>query len=634
ATLISEAGGSLIGNNAGSLTGTLNGPAPGVISNNGGSLVGNNAGSRRLLAAAMPFLPLAGVSVDAFDDGGRHVVAGPALTDSNGTFAFDAVLPSGPVIFLSARFEREGRAIELVGFAPAPRAPGKEELTLDPAGTLVVKHLRELVRLNALVAAAVPAGTLKQAVDAITPYLTDATVAVAVAGDDAQAARAFDALVASAKPLSAELARVVTGTGSADLAMATPSAPLPPPSPNLAFASLPPGASPPPATPTPPTPQGATPTPVPTPTPFGATPTPIPSAATPTPAPTATPAGATPTPAPTATPTPTPTPPPSTTLAGTGTAGFQNGPGALAQFNSPIGLAFDAGGNLLVGDANNHAIRKVTAGGTTSTFAGSGAAGTAEGTGTAAQFDTPWGLFFDASTSLLYVGDTGGHRIRQITSGGVVSTFVGNAAGGFANGTGAAAGFAKPRFIVRMSTDFYIADETDARLRKVTPAGVATVLAGAGVTGFTDGTGAAAKFDAPLGLVAAATQELYLADRDNHCIRKIDRVGVVTTLVGGPSAGLVDGNGAVVRFNQPHGLAFDANGNLYVADRGNHCIRKVTPFGAVTRVLGSGIAGYADGPALSVQFKSPAGVILDAAGNLYVADSGNNRIRKFPAGTF
>ena len=325
-----------------------------------------------------------------------------------------------------------------------------------------------------------------------------------------------------------------------------------------------------------------------------------------------------------------------TTLAGTaGTSGSADGTGAAARFDSPYGVATDAGGNVYVADANNHTIRKITPAGVVTTLAGTaGTSGSADGTGAAASFYQPVATATDAIGNV-YAAESGRNTIRKITPAGVVTTLAGTAGvTGSADGTGAAARFGR---LGGVATDAggnaYVADTSNYTIRKITPAGVVTTLAGtAGLTGSADGTGAAARFDSPYGLTTDAGGNVYVSDRFNTTIRKITPAGVVTTLAGKFSG--ADGTGAEASFDGPRGVATDAGGNVYVADILNNTIRKITPAGVVTTLAGTaGKGGSADGTGAAARFSGPSAVATDASGNVYVADRSNNTIRKItPAG--
>lgn len=315
------------------------------------------------------------------------------------------------------------------------------------------------------------------------------------------------------------------------------------------------------------------------------------------------------------------------TLAGSGVFGFAEGTGIAAQFYQPVGVAVDAAGNLYVADAENHRIRKVTPAGVVSTFAGSGTAGFADGNAATARFNSPRGIALDAAGNV-FIADGVNHRIRKITPAGTVSTIAGSGVAGFANGNGPAAQFYFPKGIaLDAAGNLYVADDINHRIRKVTPAGTVTTLAG-GTLGNTDGIGTTARFEQPTGVAVDAAGNVYVADSKNSRIRKITPSGTVSTLAGS-SGGIADGIGTAARFNEPVGVAVDAAGNVFVADNDNERIRKVAPNGTVTTIAGSGgFGGFADGTATVARFSSPSGVAVDASGTIYVADRQNHRIRK------
>jgi sugar lactone lactonase YvrE len=245
------------------------------------------------------------------------------------------------------------------------------------------------------------------------------------------------------------------------------------------------------------------------------------------------------------------------------------------------------------------------------------------------------GVAVDASGTA-YVADTFNNRIRKITSAGVVTTLAGSGSAAFADGAGTSASFNVPGSVaVDASGTVYVADSGNNRIRKITSAGVVTTLAGSGSYEFADGVGTSASFNFIFnyGIVAGsvavdASGAVYVADSGNHCIRKITSDGVVTTLAGSGSAAFADGAGTSASFYNPHGVAIDAFGTVYVADLSNNRIRKVSAAGVVTTLAGSGNAAFADGTGTSAFFSSPTGVAVDAtSGTVYVADSGNSRIR-------
>lgn len=262
-----------------------------------------------------------------------------------------------------------------------------------------------------------------------------------------------------------------------------------------------------------------------------------------------------------------------------GLSGNTDGQGSAARFLNPVAMASDSAGNLFVADTENSTIRKITPAGLVSTFAGiAGIFNSGDGTGLAAQFNTPSGIALDTADNL-YVADTNNHTIRKITPAGVVTTFAGTA----------------------------------------------------GVAGSSDGTGSAARFSSPQGLSVDTAGNVYVADSGNHTIRMINSAGNVTTLAGvAGSTGSLDGAGSAARFNNPTGIVNGGVGTLWVTDTGNNTVRRINPISNyVSTVAGAaGTSGYADGTGTAAQFATPKGITRDAANNLYVADFLNNSVRK------
>ena len=322
------------------------------------------------------------------------------------------------------------------------------------------------------------------------------------------------------------------------------------------------------------------------------------------------------------------------TLAGTaGSSGSTDGTGSAARFNIPSGVSVDSAGNVFVADTTNHTIRKVTSAGVVTTLAGlAGSSGSTDGTGSAARFNFPTSVAVDTAGNV-FVADSSNHTIRKVTSAGVVTTLAGLAgSSGSTDGTGSAARFNFPYGVAVDTTgNVFVADTGNHTIRKVTSAGVVTTLAGlAGSSGSTDGTGSAARFNSPYGVAVDTTGNVFVADTDgNHTIRKVTSAGVVTTLAGlAGSSGSTDGTGSAARFNIPWGVSVDSAGNVFVADTGNNTIRKVTSAGVVTTLAGlAGSSGSTDGTGSAARFGSPKGVAVDTAGNVFVADSSNHTIR-------
>lgn len=327
-----------------------------------------------------------------------------------------------------------------------------------------------------------------------------------------------------------------------------------------------------------------------------------------------------------------------TTFAGTfGVAGSADGEGAAARFNQPSGMV--AVGNVLfVCDTGNHTIRRIGATGIVTTLAGTpGVAGATDNTAGPGnvRFSSPRGIASDGA-STLYVADTGNHVIRRVFLSGATATYAGSGAPAFDDGTGTSASFVSPEGVAYYNSDVYVADTGNHAIRKITPAGsvgTVTTLAGDGTAGFVDNTfGLGARFSSPRSLIVVGST-LFVADTGNHVIRKVDTTNAnfVSTLAGLPQVpGFSDGVGTGARFDEPRGLAVqDGVSNLfYVADTKNHVIRQVTVGASVITVAGNPPqAGLLNAVGQSARFDAPAGVAA-IADNVFVADRGNNVIRK------
>jgi kumamolisin len=320
------------------------------------------------------------------------------------------------------------------------------------------------------------------------------------------------------------------------------------------------------------------------------------------------------------------------TLAGAaGTAALKDGTGTSANFNYPSGIAVDTSGNIYIADFNNNVIRKVTPSGVVTTPYGSlaGTAGSTNGSGNAATFTTPNGVAIDSSGTL-YIADTGNNLIRKIVSGSV-STMAGT--GGQFSAPG---GIAVDNF-----SNVYVADSGNDVIRKISPSGTVTLVAGQiGVAGYANGSGQSqALFNNPSGVAVDNAGNLYVTDFGNAAVRKIDTSGNVTTIAGQAMvSGFRDGPGALALFNAPVGIAIDASNNLYVTDAlvpplgsnaaGNNLVRVVTPSGVVSTIAGNaGNEGTADGTGPVAQFYSVQSVALNGAGSVYLVDTYNHTIR-------
>jgi gliding motility-associated-like protein len=316
-----------------------------------------------------------------------------------------------------------------------------------------------------------------------------------------------------------------------------------------------------------------------------------------------------------------------TTFAGSGVAGFANGFGTNAQFNSPFGIAIDSLNNLYICDVMNNLIRKIDSLGNVTTFAGSGVQGFLDGPALSSNWYNPWGICISPDGSLI-IGTNGNERLRKIEND-MVTTIAGSGITGNQLGPAMSAQFNKPYGVcLDTAGNIFFVDRYNHQVKKLTNTGMVVLVAGSGAIGFADGPAASATFAHPQDITIDAVGNLYVSDIDNHSIRKISTTGVVSTFAGNGTAGFQDGIGTQAKFNVPVGLFLDPCGNLFVTDHENHRIRKVDPSGNVTTVAGSGIAGFLNGPASTARFNLPFGLVKDKSGNIFITDRANHGVRK------
>ena len=329
-----------------------------------------------------------------------------------------------------------------------------------------------------------------------------------------------------------------------------------------------------------------------------------------------------------------------TTIAGNGIASGSgdDGPATEATLNTPAALAVDPMGIVYVADAFNHRIRRIAPDGAITTIAGTGEAGVTGDGGVAvdARLRSPLGIAIDGEGSI-YIADTYNHRIRKVTPDGVISTIAGTGESGFGGDGGPAtqAALAYPTSVaVAADGAIYIADTRNHRVRKLAADGTLTTVAGTGAAGFSGDGGPAtiARLNSPRGVAVSPDGKLYIVDRENRRIRMVATDGLITTIAGTGSSGFNGdrGDATLATLRAPYGVAVDDRGNLFIADTFNHRVRKVSPDGNLDTVAGSDRFGFSgDGWAAGfATLHYPLGVAVDIAGNLYIADSINHRIRK------
>ena len=328
-----------------------------------------------------------------------------------------------------------------------------------------------------------------------------------------------------------------------------------------------------------------------------------------------------------------------TTFAGTGVRGFggDGGPADEAQLNLPTGVAVDSDDTVYIADSENHRIRKVDSAGKIITFAGTGDYGRSGDGGQAvdAKLGRPTGVAVDSDGNV-YIADLSNHRIRKVDTTEEITTIAESPPPGRPGGRPAVQLSEPTGVAVDEAGNVYIADRENHRIHKVDSAGgIITTFAGTGVRG-DDGDGGdadKAQLNLPYGVAVDEAGNVYIADSGNHRIRKVDSAGMIITTFAGTGVRGDDGDGELAvnaTLNLPYGVAVDSDGNVYIADSFNNRIRKVDSAGTITTIAGTGEIGFSgDGElAVNAQLNLPYGVAVDEAGNVYIADSGNNRIRK------
>ena len=317
-----------------------------------------------------------------------------------------------------------------------------------------------------------------------------------------------------------------------------------------------------------------------------------------------------------------------------GVFGHANGTGNAATFKGSSGIALLPNGDLVVSEYLNHDVRRVTQAGVVTTVAGdSSISGSPDGPAATAGFAGLLGITTDSAGNI-YVVDV--CRVRVISTTGTVSTLAGNFNSGYRDSTGSNAYFTRLQGICSGPSGTLFCTESSNLVRKISAAALVSTFAGSVYSNQTNGPTAAATFNYPISATADGAGNLYIADAGNNNIRKISPQGIVTTLAGSVNGGgnaYINGQGTSARFNYPIALVADTARNLYVADLYNNVIRKITPSGLVSTFAGvrSDTGGYADGPGTAARFRQPNGIAIDRAGNLYVTERSNPCIRKITA---
>jgi len=329
-----------------------------------------------------------------------------------------------------------------------------------------------------------------------------------------------------------------------------------------------------------------------------------------------------------------------TTVAGNGQDGYSgdNGPATSAELGYPEGVAVAADGSFDIADDGNQDIRRVNSSGVITTVAGNGQTGYRgdNGPATAAALSDPTGVAVGRDGSI-YIADHNNNRVRRVSPSGIITTFAGDGEGGFSgdNGPATAAELTSPNGVaVGRDGSIYIADRGNNRIRRVNPSGIITTVAGDGLQGFGGDKGPAtsAELDSPTDVVVGGDGSVYIADYGNNRIRRVTPKGVITTVAGNGEDGSSGDNGqaTAAALSDPVGVAVASDGTIYIADYGNDQVRRVSPTGVITTIAGNGEDGSSgdNGPATSAELSEPSGVAVGGDGSVYIADSGNNEVRK------
>ena len=312
-----------------------------------------------------------------------------------------------------------------------------------------------------------------------------------------------------------------------------------------------------------------------------------------------------------------------------------------AGLNQPYGVVFDQSGNMYIASAGNNIVRKVTPAGVVSTYAGNGTSGYAGdgGPATSAELNYPIALAINASGDL-FIADSSNNAVREVTPSGIISTVAGTGTSGYTGNGGPAtsAELSEPAgLLFDASGDLLIADSNNNVIRKVTPSGIISTIVGNHTSGYTGDGGPAtsAELAAPYGMAFDAAGNLFFADASNNVIRKVTPSGVISTVVGTGTAGYTgDGMSALTaELHYPESVSFDTHGNMFIADTFNSAIREVSSLGVISTVSGNGTQGYSGdgGPASSATLHYPSYMALNSSGSLFIADTTNNVVREITA---